>query len=480
MTRVAFPGDPVRFLLQISNRGPHTATRVRVRDILPRGLTPVSLVPSRGSCEGTVCRLGRMRPGARARIVVTAVAGLGTGGRRLRDVARVSARERETTLRNNVDSASVRIIPLADIAVTKTTATPSLPAGSDVSFDVVVTNKGPSTATTVRLVDLVPPPLQLVSATPMQGTCTGATCSLGTLRRGESTQILVIARSDPSLAGQTLTNVAIAFAREFDPRLANNIARSPVTFTVPPPLPAPDVTVTKTVDAPQVNVGGELTYRIAATNRGTGPAESVIVTDTPDPGLQIVSVTPSQGTCSPSVPITCEVGPLAPGATATVVVVARATAPGTLRNGVTAIPTTDPGGSIHVEDERSQSPPRVTLRKRATRSAVRPGDTVEFVMTATARGERTAHEVEVCDRLQAGLSAVSLGGGHRRGSRSVCWTIAPLDAGRSRSLHLRVRVSSAGGPRRITNVAALAFAAQPLRTARARILVLSATAEFTG
>jgi uncharacterized repeat protein (TIGR01451 family) len=421
-----------------------------------------------------------MRPGARARIVVTAVAGLGTGGRRLRDVARVSAREHEVTLRNNAARASVRIIPLADIAVTKTTATPSVPAGSDVSFVVVVTNKGPSTATNVRMVDLVPPPLQLVSATPMQGTCTGTTCSLGTLRRGASTQILVVARSDPSLAGQTLTNVAVAFAREFDRRLANNIARSPVTFTAPPPPPAPDIAVTKTVDSPQVDVGSELTYRITATNRGTGPADSVIVTDTPDPGLQIVSVTPSQGTCSPGVPISCQVGPLAPGATATVVVVARATAPGTLRNGVTAIPTTDPGGSIHVEDARSQSPPRVTLRKRASRSTVRQGETVEFVMTATARGLGTARDVEVCDRLPAGLSVISLGGGHRRGERTVCWTIARLDAGRSSSVQLRVRVSASGGPRRITNVATLAFANQPLRTARARIRVLSASANFTG
>jgi len=479
LTPLAFPGDPVRFVIQVSNRGPNTATRVLVRDFLPPGLTPVSLVPSRGRCEGTVCRLGRMRPGARARIVVTAVAGAGTGGTRLRDVARVSARERESTLQNNVDSASARIIPLADIAVTKTTATPSLPAGSDVSFVVVVTNKGPSTATNVRLVDLVPSPLQLVSATPLQGSCTGTTCSLGTLRRGASTQIVVIARSDPSVAGQTLTNIAVAFAREPDRRPANNIAHSPVTFTAPPAPPAPDVTVTKTVDAPQVDVGSELTYRITATNRGTGPAESVIVTDTPDPGLQIVSVTPSQGTCSSGVPISCQVGPLAPGATATVVVVARATEPGTLRNGVTAIPATTPGGSVHVESSTAQSPPRVTLRKRATRSTVRPGDTVEFVMTATARGVGTAHDVEVCDRLPDGLSAVSLGGGHRRGGQ-VCWTIARLDAGRSRSLHVRVRVSAAGGPRRITNVATLAFGDQPLRTARARIRVLSASANFTG
>jgi uncharacterized repeat protein (TIGR01451 family) len=477
LTPFAFPGDSVRFLLQISNRGPNTATRVRVRDLLPPGLAPVSLIPSRGRCEGTVCRLGRMRPGAAARIVVTAVAGSDTGGRRLRDVARVSAREDETTLRNNVDAASVQIIPLADIAVTKTTATPTLPAGSDVSWVVVVTNNGPSTATNVRLVDVVPSPLQLVSATPLQGSCTGATCSLGTLRAGASTQIVVIARSDPSVAGQTLTNLAVAFAREPDRRLANNLARSPVTFTAPPAPPPSDVTVTKTADAQQVNVGSEITYRITATNGGPGPAESVIVTDTPDPGLQVVSVTPSQGTCSAGVPISCQVGPLASGATATVVVVARATEPGTLRNGVTAIPATTPDGHIDVESSTSQSPPRVTLRKRASRATVRPGGTVDFVLTATARGTGTARDIEVCDRLPSGLSIVSSGGARVRNGQP-CWTIGRLDAGESRALRLRVRV--AGGPRRITNVATLTFGDQAPRTARARIRVLAAPAQFTG
>jgi large repetitive protein len=476
ITPVAFPGDAVEFLLQVTNLGPDTATRVRVHDVLPPELTPVSLTPSRGSCAGTVCSLGRLRADEGATIDVKAVAGSDTGGRQLRDEARVSAREDETTLDNNVDSAVVEIIPLADIAVTKTTATPTVPAGNDVSFVVVVTNNGPSAATNVHVADLLPAPLQLASAEPLQGTCTGSTCNLGTLAPGASTQIVLIAHSDPSVAGRTLTNVAVAAAREPDRDLANNLARSQVSFTAPPVLPG-DVVVTKTADAQQVSVGGELTYRITATNRGAGTPDSVLVTDTPDPGLLVLSVTPSQGTCSAGVPISCQVGPLAPGASATVVLRARATAPGNLRNGVTAIPATTDEGHVAVEEVRSQPPPRVTLRKRATRATVRPGDTVGFVLIATARGRGTARHIVVCDRLPAGLTVVSLGGGHlRRGQ--PCWTIARLDAGRSRALRLRVRAS--GAVRRITNVATLTFGDQPQRTARAHVRVLAAPAKFTG
>jgi uncharacterized repeat protein (TIGR01451 family) len=469
VTPLAFPGRPVAFVLRVHNHGPDTATRVTVRDFLPRGLTAVALRPSRGHCFGTVCRLGRMPAGARAAIAVLAVAGRDTGGRRLRDVATVRGRQDEVTLKNNRDTASVRIIPLVDLEVTKTTPAPSLPAGSDVSFTVVVKNNGPSTATQVSLTDTLPAGLQLISATPLQGTCTGLTCALGTLKSGHATQIVVEASSDPALAGQTVTNTAAARARQPELDLGNNTAAADVTFTALPPSPAPDLSVTKTADTNTVDVGGELTYRITARNAGPGAASHVVVTDTPDPGLQIVSVTPSQGTCSAGVPIVCDLGPLAPGAQATVVVVARATTAGQLRNGATAVPSPGGGGDGDVA-EASASNAAVRLTKRATPSTVRPGDEVTYELTVTARGA-TARGIRVCDSLPHGLSITSLGGAHLRGGRP-CWTIARLPASHSRTLRLRVQVSPSTPPGRITNTATLTFGNHAPITARARVRIL--------
>jgi len=86
-----------------------------------------------------------------------------------------------------------------------------------------------------------------VSATPTQGTCpTPTSCALGSLARGETAQIVVVAGSDASLVNQTLTNTAAALAREPDVNLANNLARAPVTFQPVPPSPPADVVVTKT------------------------------------------------------------------------------------------------------------------------------------------------------------------------------------------------------------------------------------------
>ena len=473
LTPLAFPGQEVRFLLLVRNLGPDTATRVTVRDILPRGLTAIQLRPSRGGCAGTTCRLGTMAANARARILVRAVAADDTGGKRLRDVAVVRARQREERRRNNVDSASVRIVPLVDLEVTKTTATPSVTAGDPVSFTVLVQNNGPSTATQVRMVDLLPAGLTLISARPLQGTCTAATCDLGTLEPGAATQIVVVAGSDPSLAGSTVTNIALAKGREPELKLANNLATARVTFTAAPtpPVPPADVVVTKTANVAQVGVGGQVTYTITATNRGAGPAPTVIVTDTPDPGLRVDSVTPSQGTCEPGVPISCQVGPLAPGQSATVTVVATATAAGTLRNAVTVLPTTDGGGGqLAGGAVEAQAVPALTLRKRASRHVVHPGDNVTFLITVRARGTGTARAIEVCDDLPPGLSVVSTGGGRIRNGQP-CWTIDRLDAGDSRTLRLRVAVSESARPGRLTNVATLTTASTT-QTARARIRVV--------
>jgi uncharacterized repeat protein (TIGR01451 family) len=483
LTPRVFPGEEVRFLLRVQNRGPDTATRVRVRDVLPPGLTLVSAVPSRGVCTGNVCRLGRLRPEQSATIQLTALAANDTGGRRLVDRAIVTGREPDDDRSNNADRASVLVIPLVDIVVEKTTAAPQIEAGGDATFLVVVRNDGPSDATGVTMVDFLPAGLQAVSATPTQGTCeTPTACALGNLAADASAQIVVVARSAATLAGQTLVNAAAALARQPDSNIANNFDTSTVTFVAPPPLPA-DVVVTKAASTATVTVGGQFSYTVTARNRGPGTADAVVVTDTPDPRLAVDSAVPSQGTCSAGVPVRCDLGALAPGASATVVVNVRALAAGSLSNGVSAITatptTTPPTERIAVAGVIAQSGPRVGLRKRASRNVVRSGDTVAFTLTATARGNGTARDVEVCDRLPRGFTVVSAGRVRLSGGR-WCVRFATLPAGTSRSVRIVTRAPSVGTARRTTNIATLTSGDQAPRFARARVLVVPPSARLTG
>jgi uncharacterized repeat protein (TIGR01451 family) len=61
-----------------------------------------------------------------------------------------------------------------------------------------------------------------------------------------------------------------------------------------------------------------LTYTIAVTNAGPGSATATTVTDVLPAGTTFVSATPSQGSCSGTTTVTCNLGTLANAASATI------------------------------------------------------------------------------------------------------------------------------------------------------------------
>jgi uncharacterized repeat protein (TIGR01451 family) len=88
--------------------------------------------------------------------------------------------------------------------------------------------------------------------------------------------------------------------------------------------------VVKTARPTVVQVGGRITWTMTVTNRSTVEATDVNGVKVDDPRsfrTRLVSLTTSQGTCRP---YTCNLGRLAPGASATVVAVSEATEVGTV------------------------------------------------------------------------------------------------------------------------------------------------------
>src|SRR5207302_833510 len=71
-----------------------------------------------------------------------------------------------------------------------------------------------------------------------------------------------------------------------------------------------------------------VSYTITVTNNGPSTATGVTLTDTLAAGLTFVSSTPSQGTCAGTSPIICNLGTITSGSSATVIVVATPSAPG--------------------------------------------------------------------------------------------------------------------------------------------------------
>jgi uncharacterized repeat protein (TIGR01451 family) len=220
----------------------------------------------------------------------------------------------------------------ADLSLTKTDAPDPVAVGQNLTYTLTVTNNGPGTATSVTVTDQLPAGVTYVSATSTQGTCSQAsgvvTCVVGTLANGVTRTITIVVT--PTAVG-TKTNTASVSANESDPNSANNNASAVTTVN---PASA-DLSVTMNDFPDPVEVGANLSYSATVTNNGPSPATGVTLTDPLPAGVTFGSATPSQGSCSGTITVTCNLGSLANGANAAVTIVVTPSAAGALTNTVT-------------------------------------------------------------------------------------------------------------------------------------------------
>jgi uncharacterized repeat protein (TIGR01451 family) len=84
-----------------------------------------------------------------------------------------------------------------------------------------------------------------------------------------------------------------------------------------------DLSIAKTGPA-SVGLGANVTYTITVSNLGPLAASNVTVTDPIPPGTTWLSATPSQGSCSGTTTVTCTLGAIANGGSATISLVVQA------------------------------------------------------------------------------------------------------------------------------------------------------------
>lgn len=103
-----------------------------------------------------------------------------------------------------------------------------------------------------------------------------------------------------------------------------------------------DVTVTKTVTGGPFFAGQPLTYTIVVNNAGPADATSVVVTDVIPAGTTFVSATPTQGTCTGTITVTCSLGPIANGGSASIALQVTPQTTGTINNTATVSNSSQP------------------------------------------------------------------------------------------------------------------------------------------
>src|SRR5207248_3197478 len=149
--------------------------------------------------------------------------------------------------------------------------------------------------------------------------------------------VTIVVRPLASAAGTTITDTAAVSGTLDDTDAMNNTATTS-TAIIAAPSPMADLAVTGAGAPASGDIGSDWTITLTVTNRGPAPASGVTLVNPLPAGVQFVST--SGGTFDPGRQvITVPLGALKPGSSATVTLVLRPTAAGTITDTATATGT---------------------------------------------------------------------------------------------------------------------------------------------
>ncbi|MDT5026064.1 MAG: hypothetical protein QOE61_2490 [Micromonosporaceae bacterium] len=239
-------GETAQCTVFVDNFGPSSARDVTVTDThtAAGAFTIVSADPSQGTCTvsgdtvscqlGTVAAASPSEPG-RESVIIKITANDAVD---IDDVAKAVSSTPDPATGNNQREDTLSFSATADLRLTKSGPATAV-AGTTITYQLGVTNDGPSSAAGVVVRDALPAAVSVVSISGTGGaSCVAgtpgdpaapATCSFGTLASGASRSMTITVRIGPAVIGP-LHNDARATSDVFDPDLADNLAT--VTTTV--------------------------------------------------------------------------------------------------------------------------------------------------------------------------------------------------------------------------------------------------------
>ena len=357
----------ITFTITVSNSGPANSTGVVVEDLLPAGLTFVSSNPSQGSyVSGTgLWTVGTINSGANATLSIVATAATIGAKVNTAEVIDVDQADSDSTPDNGVgtedDQASVTVTPdVADLSLTKTVNDNTPNRNQNITFTITLANGGPVGATGVTVTDLLPAGLTFVSATPSVGSYSNSTgvWTVGNLASAANATLSIVATVNAIGAKTNTAEVTASNQFDSDSTPGNNVPAEDdqASVTVTPTIA--DLSLVKTVNLPNQQVGQNVVFTLTLANAGPDQATGVTATDLLPAGLTFVSSTPSQGTYSATTGV-WTVGTIDSGANATLQITATVNGVGALANTaqLTAADQFDsdstPGNSQATEDDQS-------------------------------------------------------------------------------------------------------------------------------
>ncbi|MGV3025064.1 hypothetical protein ACED96_04985 [Clostridium thermobutyricum] len=272
-------GAQLIYTLVITNTGPSTATNIIVTDNVPACFSTPEYSTNAGLTWNpwtSSVNIGSLASGLSSTVLLRGTV-CTNGTSSITNTATVSSDTDDPNLSNNTSTTTTNITPVSDLAITKQTNPEPVAVGSQLTYTLVITNNGPSTANGIVLTDNIPNTVTNPQYSLDNGTTwtnwTG-TLNLNPLNNGASEKVLIRGTVSNTAIG-IITNTASVTSNSFDPNLSNNSATVISTISL-----LADLAITVSASPDPVMIGETLVYTVNAVNNGPSTATPVTLTYT--------------------------------------------------------------------------------------------------------------------------------------------------------------------------------------------------------